>query len=46
MTAQNTTFAKAGSYLNPGAHRGPRRLAGILALDDFEPAARAFLKTA
>ena len=43
MTAQNTTFAKAGSYLNPGAHRGPRRLAGILALDDFEPAARAFL---
>ena len=43
MTAQDSTFAKAGSYLNPGAHQGPRRLAGILSLDDFEPAARAFL---
>ena len=43
MTAQDSTFAKTGSYLNPGAHQGPRRLAGILSLDDFEPAARAFL---
>ena len=42
-TAPETTFAKAGSYLNPGASTVPRKLAGILALDDFEPAARAFL---
>ena len=35
-----SSFARSGSYLNPGAIRLPRRLRGILSLDDFEAAAR------
>ena len=37
------TFAKAGSYLNPSSAKSSRRLARILALDDFEHAARRYL---
>lgn len=44
MTLSNSTtttgFARGGSYLNPGAAAVPRRLRGVLSLDDFEAAAR------
>ena len=41
-TAPNT-FSHTNSYLNPGAVALPRRLRGVLSLDDFEEAARRHL---
>lgn len=45
MTTENqaTSFAKAGSYLNPSSKKSSRRLSRILSLDDFESAARRYL---